>query len=84
LTASARRPHRRPGSRFLLFRFRSRAGMTNGAEPGVFRYPDLRKVILQQQAQNVLCILAIGLLLAFPLPGDLRGVSDPQLAVPFR
>src|SRR5579859_3134511 len=48
------------------------------------RYPDPWKIILQQQAQNVLCILAIGLLLAFALPGDLGGVPDPQLEVQFR
>src|ERR1700730_4957711 len=48
------------------------------------RYPDPWKVILQQQAQNVLCILAIRLLLAFALPTDLSGVPDPQLKVQFR
>src|ERR1035437_1060766 len=48
------------------------------------RYPDLRKVIFQHQSQNVLRILAIGLLLAFALPGDLGGVPDPQLEVKFR
>src|SRR6202051_4515126 len=47
------------------------------------RYPDPWKIILQQQAQNVLCILAIRLLLAFALPSDLSGVSDPQLEVKF-
>src|SRR5713226_4040307 len=47
------------------------------------RYPDPWKIILQQQAQNVLCILAIRLLLAFALPVDLGGVPDPQLKVQF-
>ena len=47
------------------------------------RYPDPWKIILQQQAQNVLCILAIRLLLAFALPRDLGGVPDPQLKVQF-
>ncbi len=46
--------------------------------------PGAWKIILQQQAQNVLCILAIGLLLAFSLPSDLAGVPDPQLEVQFR
>src|SRR6202022_1834607 len=47
-------------------------------------YPDPWKVILQQQAQNVLCVLAIGLLLAFALPVDLGGVANPQFKVQFR
>jgi hypothetical protein len=47
------------------------------------RHPDLWKVILQHQSQNMLCTLAIGLLLTLPLPGDLGGVSDPQLHVQF-
>ena len=32
----------------------------------------------------MLCILAIGLLLAFALPRDLGGVPDPQLEIQFR
>src|SRR5579863_1549486 len=32
----------------------------------------------------MLCILAIRLLLAFPLPSDLGGIPDPQLEVQFR
>jgi len=48
------------------------------------RHPDLRKIILQHQLQNVLGILAIGLLLAYPLGSDLRGVADPQLHFQFR
>src|SRR6478672_12200086 len=47
------------------------------------RYPDPWKVILPQQAQNVLCILAVRLLLAFPLPVNLGGVPDPHLDVQF-
>jgi hypothetical protein len=41
------------------------------------RYPDLGKTILHQQLQNMLRILPIRLLLAFPLPSDLGGVPDP-------
>ena len=44
-------------------------------------YPDPRKIILQQQVQNVLGILAIGFLFAYPLGADLGGVPDPQLDV---
>ena len=47
------------------------------------RHPDLWKVNLQHQSQSMLCTLAIGLLLTLPLPGDLGGVSDPQLHVQF-
>jgi hypothetical protein len=43
------------------------------------RNPDLRKAIFQQQLQNQLRILAIRLLLAYPLRADLGGVPDPQL-----
>src|ERR1019366_3610189 len=43
------------------------------------RYPDLRKAIFEQQSQNQLRILAIRLLLAYPLRADLRCVPDPQL-----
>src|SRR2546422_932501 len=45
------------------------------------RDPDLRKAILEQQSQNQLRILAIGLLLAYSLGPDLRCVPDPQLKV---
>src|SRR3984885_730255 len=45
------------------------------------RYPDLGKTILHQQLQNMLRILPIRLLLAFALPSDLSGVSDPQLTL---
>jgi hypothetical protein len=31
----------------------------------------------------MLCILAIRLLLAFPLPSDLGGIPDPQLKLQF-
>src|SRR5580704_5497953 len=48
------------------------------------RYPDLGKTILHQQLQNMLRILPVRLLLAFPLPGDLGGVPDPQLEVHLR
>jgi len=41
------------------------------------RYPDLGKTILHQQLQNMLRILPIRLLLAFPLPSDLGDVPDP-------
>jgi hypothetical protein len=47
------------------------------------RYPDPWKIILQQQVQNMLRILAIRLLLAFAFPTDLRRISDPQLNVQF-
>jgi hypothetical protein len=43
------------------------------------RHPDLRKVILQHQLQNVLRILAIRLLLPPPPGTDLGLVADPQL-----
>ena len=43
------------------------------------RYPDLRKTIFQQQLQNQLRILAIRLLLAYPLRADLGRISDSQL-----
>src|ERR1022692_2950419 len=43
------------------------------------RHPDLRKVILQHQLQNMLRILAIRLLLPSPLRADLGRVADPQI-----
>ena len=43
------------------------------------RAPDLRKVILQHQLQNVLRILAIRLLLPPPPGTDLGRVADPQI-----
>jgi hypothetical protein len=43
------------------------------------RYPNLRKPILDQQLQNMLCILAIRLLLAYPSGSDLGGVANPEL-----
>jgi hypothetical protein len=48
------------------------------------RYPDPRKIIFQQQSQNQLRILAIRLLLAYPLRTDLGRVPDPQLKLQFR
>src|SRR5215831_19647791 len=48
------------------------------------RHPDLRKIILQQQVQNVLCVLAIRLLLAHPPSSNLSGVPRPQLKAQFR
>jgi hypothetical protein len=64
----------------------SGAGATAFAQIAILptRYPDPWKVILQQQAQNVLCIQAIGLLLTFALPADLGGIPDPQLNVQLR
>ncbi len=43
------------------------------------RHPDLRKVILQHQFQNMLRILAIRLLLPPPPGADLGRVADPQI-----
>src|ERR1700689_3798868 len=43
------------------------------------RHPDLRKVILQHQLQNMLRILAIRLLLPYPLRANRGRVADPQL-----
>jgi hypothetical protein len=48
------------------------------------RHPELRKAILQQQAQNMLCILAIGLLPAYPFGSDFGCVANPQLEVQLR
>jgi hypothetical protein len=45
------------------------------------RHPDPRKVIFQQEFQNQLRILAIGLLLAHSPGSDLGCVADPQLDV---
>ena len=42
-------------------------------------HPDLGKVILQHELQNMLRVLAIGLLLAYPLGLDLGRVAHPQL-----
>src|ERR1039457_3409525 len=48
------------------------------------RHPDLRKAIFHHQLQNQLRILAIRLLLAYPLGTDHGGVPDPQLEVQLR
>ena len=48
------------------------------------RHPDPRKAIFQQQPQQQLRILAIRLLLAYPLASDLGGISDPQLKLQLR
>src|SRR5207244_12465003 len=42
-------------------------------------YPNLRKVILQHESQNQLCILSIGLLFAHSFALDLGRVANPQL-----
>jgi hypothetical protein len=41
------------------------------------RYPDVGKVIFQQQAQNQLRVLAIRLLLAHPLRPNRGRIPDP-------
>src|SRR5260370_16577114 len=43
------------------------------------RYPDPRKVILQHESQNQLCILSISLLFAYSFALDLGCVANPQL-----
>src|SRR5260370_2855363 len=43
------------------------------------RYPDPRKVILQHESQNQLCILSISLLFAYSFALDLGRVANPQL-----
>jgi hypothetical protein len=43
------------------------------------RHPDPRKVILQHEFQNQLCILSIGLLFTYSFALDLGCVSHPQL-----
>src|SRR5260370_7600609 len=43
------------------------------------RYPDPRKVILQHESQNQLCILSIRLLFAYSFALDLGRVANPQL-----
>ncbi|MGB8063423.1 MAG: hypothetical protein WCF26_16135, partial [Candidatus Sulfotelmatobacter sp.] len=43
------------------------------------RYPDLGKTILHQQLQNMLRILPIRFLLAYPLGANLAGIANPQL-----
>ena len=43
------------------------------------RYPDFREAIFQQQPQQQLCVLAIGLLLAHSFGADRGGIADPQL-----
>src|ERR1039457_5161435 len=48
------------------------------------RHPDLRKAIFHHQVQNQLRILAIRLLLAYPLGTDHGGVPDPQLELQLR
>src|ERR1017187_709690 len=48
------------------------------------RHPDLRKAIFHYQLQNQLRILAIRLLLAYPLGTDHGRVPDPQLEVQLR
>src|SRR5215469_17914437 len=48
------------------------------------RNPDLGKVILQHELQDMPRVLAIGLLLAYPLRSDLGCIAPPQLEVQFR
>src|SRR6516165_992720 len=49
------------------------------------RYPNLRKIILQHEMQNVLCVLAIRLgLAATPLRSDRSRIPNPQLDIQFR
>src|SRR5215472_15711153 len=48
------------------------------------RHPDLGKVILQQQTQNMLRILPIGLLFASAFTPDLGRISHPQLELQLR
>src|SRR5580765_1806313 len=43
------------------------------------RYPDPREAIFQQEPQQQLRVLAIGLLLAHLLRAHSRGIADPQL-----
>jgi len=43
------------------------------------RYPDPREAIFQQEPQQQLRVLAIGLLLAHLLLAHSRGIADPQL-----
>jgi hypothetical protein len=52
----------------------------------IFRtgYPHARKVIFQQQLQQKLGILAVGLLLADALRLDLRRIANPHLDTQFR
>jgi len=42
------------------------------------RHPDPRKAVFNQEAQQQLRVLTIGLLLAHPLGADLGGVPNPQ------
>ena len=48
------------------------------------RYPDPRKAVFDQEPQQQLRVLAIGLLFAYPLGADLGGVPDPQLELQAR
>src|SRR5215469_8219122 len=47
-------------------------------------YPDPRKTIFHQQAQQQPCIFSICLRLAYPLGFNLRRIADPQLKVQLR
>ncbi len=47
-------------------------------------YPHAGKVIFQQQLQQKLGMLAVGLLLADPLRLDLRRIPNPHLDTQFR
>jgi hypothetical protein len=47
------------------------------------RYPHPRKVIFDEQREQQLRIVAVGLLLADSLGLDLRGIADPQLDAQF-
>src|SRR5271170_489704 len=47
------------------------------------RYPDARKVLLQQQSQQQAGVLTVGLLLADSLALDLGRIADPQLHTEF-
>ena len=47
------------------------------------RYPYFWETIFQQEPQQQLRVLAIGLLLAYPFGADLGGIADPQLELQF-
>jgi len=47
------------------------------------RYPDPREAIFQQQPQQQLPVLAIGLLIAYSFAADRGCIADPQLKLQF-
>jgi hypothetical protein len=47
------------------------------------RYPDPREAIFQQQPQQQLRVLAVGLLLAYSFGADRGCIADPQLILQF-